>query len=147
MGRKKRSETTEYRPQGQWQPPTWMPERGGFQKTVNVGLFIRDYLLDKEEGAPISEVHRAYKDAVVREYEEAGVKINRRLLMTYQSFCQYYERFKLLGFIELADRKRSWLEERSERFRGLAFYRLTDRGKEAEDYEWSDAVKTLYGSR
>jgi hypothetical protein len=55
---------------------------------------------------------------------------------TYNSFAKYWHWFKLLGLIELVDRREApiydFLEER-------VFYHLTDKGK-AEVRAWEDPI-------
>lgn len=59
---------------------------------------------------------------------------------TYSSFATYWHWFKLLGLVELVDRREpaiyDFLEERQ-------FYRLTDNGK-AEEEAWQDPVRAAH---
>lgn len=144
MGRKKKSEVKGI-PYSYTPVETWMPEVGGFKKLVKVGHFVRDFLKGKEQ-ASIAQIHRAYKDEVVKRYKEQDRRVLRRSLMTYGSFAAYFQCLKLLKFVERTDhtepsKPQQWYAD----FPSQVFYRLTDKGKEVPDHEWGDPRRTLYG--
>lgn len=143
MGRKKKSEL---RDTSYTYPPTetWLPEVGGFQKVLPVGLFVRNFLKEKKQ-ASIAQIHRAYKDEVAEKYKEQGKKVAKKSLMTYGSFTAYFQCLKLLKFVEPSNhtepsKPQQWYAD----FPSQVFYRLTAKGKEAPDHEWSDPRHTLY---
>jgi hypothetical protein len=116
------------------------PARGGFLRPFGTAIFIRDYLMgrgadygveaiDPERGAPIADIHRAYKralhldmaeDMAARDAEEAARRgkpmtseeIERRrdyyleripsklTRMRYSSFVRYFRFFIQLGWVE-----------------------------------------------
>ena len=144
MGRKKKSEVLGI-PYSYVPTETWMPEVGGFQKLVPVGRFIRDLLIERGEMS-IAQIHRAYKDEVVERYKEQGRRVLKRSLMTYNSFAVYFQCLKLLKFVEPSNhtepsKPQQWYAD----FPSQVFYKLTDKGKEAPDDQWSDPRHTLYG--
>ena len=121
------------------------PQRGGFQRLLSAGKFIRDYLSKcGNHGAPTIAVHRSYKAAVIAKYAECGKQYRKRSLMTYQSFCQYFERLKLLNWIEPTSRTEpSKPQQWNSDFAPLTYYRLTKKGKAAPDSDWSNPVFAL----
>ena len=116
------------------------PRRGGFLRPFGTGVFIRDYLsgfgprygveaVSPETGAPIADIHRAYKralhmamaeDMVARDMERAiragrplseeEIEERRRFYleripskltrMRYHSFVRYFRFLKQLGLVE-----------------------------------------------
>jgi hypothetical protein len=77
-------------------------------------------------------------ESLNKERIEIGEKPFRR--PNYSSFAKYFHWFKLLGLVELIDRREpaiyDFLEER-------VFYRLTAKGK-AEERAWEDPVRTVH---
>ena len=121
------------------------PRRGGFQKLVSVGKFVRDYLLEHDE-ATMTGIHNAYKDEVYTRYEAAGKKILKKNLMTYNSFAVYFAKLRRLGWVERTKhRERSKPQEWYEEWPELIYYKITDKGREAKDSDWSNPVYALYG--
>lgn len=116
------------------------PVRGGFLRPFGCGWFIREFLLgngpmgsskiDPDVGAPQTDVHRFYKEALFRAYAEDMVameeeeRIRRNLppltieeaeertryyleripykltRMRYPSFTRYFSHLKRLGYVE-----------------------------------------------
>lgn len=99
---------------------------GGFKK-LHCGLFIRDYLLQKEnKEANISEIHKAYKD-------ETGQR------MKYSSFTAYFQVLKLLGWVEPTGRTEDSIPQQwSEEFSPKVYYKLTDKGESSTEDEWKN---------
>jgi hypothetical protein len=100
------------------------------------GLFARAYLLEHGEAcaADIFYALRENLEAINKMRIEIGEKPIRGC--TYNSFAKYWHWFKLLGLIELVDRREApiydFLEER-------VFFHLTDKGK-AEVRAWEDPI-------
>jgi len=73
-----------------------------------------------------------------KERIKAGDKPFRR--PNYSSFAKYFHWFKLMGMVELIDRREpaiyDFLEQRQ-------FYRLIDKGK-AEDEAWQDPMRAAH---
>jgi hypothetical protein len=116
------------------------PKRGGFLRPFGTGIFIRDYLsglgprygveaVSPETGAPITDIHKAYKraihmamaeDMVAQDMERAirtgqplseeEIEERRRFYleripskltrMRYHSFARYFHFLKQLGLVE-----------------------------------------------
>jgi hypothetical protein len=116
------------------------PARGGFLKPFGCGWFIREFLLghspdgspkiDPDVGAPQTDIHRYYKEALHRAYAEDMVaweeeeRIRKKLApltieeaeerttyyleripykltrMRYASFTRYFSHLKRLGYVE-----------------------------------------------
>ncbi len=100
------------------------------------GLFAKAYLLEHGEAcaADIFYALRENLEGINKMRIEIGEKPIRGC--TYNSFAKYWHWFKLLGLIELVDRREApiydFLEER-------VFYHLTDKGK-AEVRAWEDPI-------
>jgi hypothetical protein len=100
------------------------------------GLFAKAYLLEHGEicAAGIFYALRENLEGINKMRIEIGEKPIRGC--TYNSFAKYWHWFKLLGLIELVDRREApiydFLEER-------VFYHLTDKGK-AEVRAWEDPI-------
>ena len=100
------------------------------------GLFAKAYLLEHGEAcaADIFYALRENLEGINKMRIEIGEKPIRGC--TYSSFAKYWHWFKLLGLIELVDRREApiydFLEER-------VFYHLTDKGK-AEVRAWEDPI-------
>ncbi len=100
------------------------------------GLFAKAYLLEHGEAcaADVFYALRENLEGINKMRIEIGEKPIRGC--TYNSFAKYWHWFKLLGLIELVDRREApiydFLEER-------VFYHLTDKGK-AEVRTWEDPI-------
>ena len=100
------------------------------------GLFAKAYLLEHGEAcaADIFYALRGNLEGINKMRIEIGDKPIRGC--TYNSFAKYWHWFKLLGLIELVDRREApiynFLEE-------MVFYHLTDKGK-AEVRAWEDPI-------
>ena len=100
------------------------------------GLFAKVYLLEHGEAcaADIFYALRENLEGINKMRIEIGEKPIRGC--TYNSFAKYWHWFKLLGLIELVDKREApiydFLEER-------VFYHLTDKGK-AEVRAWEDPI-------
>jgi len=129
------------------------PPRGGFLRPFGCGWFIREFLLghgpmgspriDPEVGAPQSDIHRYYKEALHRAYAEDMVaweeeeRIRKKLApltieeaeeraryyleripykltrMRYPSFTRYFSHLKRLGYVEETGREEPSLVQNS----------------------------------
>jgi len=104
------------------------------------GLFAKAYLLEHGEAcaADIFYALRENLEGINKMRIEIGEKPIRGC--TYNSFAKYWHWFKLLGLIELVDRREApiydFLEER-------VFYHLTDKGK-AEVRAWEDPIAVTH---
>ena len=104
------------------------------------GLFARTYLLEHGEAcaADIFYALRENLEGINKMRIEIGEKPIRGC--TYNSFAKYWHWFKLLGLIELVDRREApiydFLKER-------VFYHLTDKGK-AEVRAWEDPIAVTH---
>ena len=104
------------------------------------GIFTKKYF-EKHGEACAADVYYALSQEIERlnkERIEIGEKPFER--PNYSSFAKYFHWFKLLGLVELVDRREpaiyDFLEERQ-------FYRLTDNGK-AEEEAWQDPVRAAH---
>ena len=104
------------------------------------GLFTKQYF-EKYGEACCADIYYALSQEIERlnkERIEIGEKPFRR--PNYSSFAKYFHWFKLMGLIELVDRREpaiyDFLEER-------VFYRLTEKGK-AEARAWEDPVRAVH---
>ncbi len=104
------------------------------------GLFTKQYF-EKNVEACCADVFYALREDLERINKER-VELGDRPIRgcTYNSYSKYWHWFKLLGLVELIDRREpaiyDFLEER-------VFYRLTDRGK-AEEQAWQDPVRAAH---
>lgn len=129
------------------------PRRGGFLRPFGCGEFIRSFLLgegpqgspriDPDVGAPQTDVHRAYKEALHRAWAEDMVALEeeqriRKALpglsieeaeqrtryhlehipykltkMRYASFTTYFSHLKRLGYVEETGREEPSLVQQS----------------------------------
>jgi hypothetical protein len=104
------------------------------------GLFARDYLTKHPEGS-CADVFSALRENLQRINQlrsETGETPIRGC--TYNSFAKYWHWFKLLGLIELVDRREpavyGFLEKKQ-------FYKLTDEGI-SEEAAWLDPVRAVH---
>lgn len=129
------------------------PKRG--RKTlVNLGLFIKDYLIEHGEACQ-QDIHESYRDALREMYERAGRRFTKMDGRKYHSFTRFFSFLKQLGFVEVSGKeepsifqerfKEFYLErEMPERIPPRTYYKLTDKGKKASDVDWSNPLRTLY---
>lgn len=99
------------------------PGRGGFLRPFGCGFFIRDFLLGRgpEYGVP------------------SMVKCR------YHSFVMYFGMLKKLEWVESTrEEEVSTPQDYYEGFEPRRYYRLTKKGREAADYQWSNPYRTLY---
>ena len=100
------------------------------------GLFAKAYLLEHGE-ACAADIFYALRENL-EGINKMRIEIGEKPISgcTYNSFAKYWHWFKLLGLIELVDRREApiydFLEER-------VFYHLTDKGK-AEVRAWEDPI-------
>ena len=100
------------------------------------GLFAKAYLLEHGE-ACAADIFYALRENL-EGINKMRIEIEEKPIggCTYNSFAKYWHWFKLLGLIELVDRREApiydFLEER-------VFYHLTDKGK-AEVRAWEDPI-------
>jgi len=66
----------------------------------------------------------------------------------YHSFQRYFHWLKQLGWVERTGKEEmSSIQEHCEEAPPRRYYRLSRKGKEAPDYEWSNPQLTLYPER
>ena len=133
----RREPTRERKPRN---PPQITLPWGRGASLYRPGIFVKEYFVEHEE-ACAADIYYALSREIERlnkERIEIGEKPFRR--PNYSSFAKYFHWFKLLGLVELTDRRErpiyDFLEER-------VFYRLTDRGK-AEEEAWQDPVRAAH---
>ena len=102
---------------------------------VPTGLFIRNHLMNHDEGRP-AEIHRALRE----EYDNINQGRKRRERLrppTYHSFLNYLHQMKLFGLVEFSGREESieesevpWLSQGT-----MRYYQLTDKGRAEPPHE------------
>ncbi|GAI95502.1 unnamed protein product, partial [marine sediment metagenome] len=105
------------------------------------GIFTKRYFVEHGGETCAADVFYALREDLERLNKER-VEIGDQPIRgcTYNSYGKYWHWFKLLGLIELTDRREpaiyDFLEER-------VFYRLTSKG-EAEVRAWEDPVRAAH---
>jgi len=130
--------------------------------------------IDPARGAPQADIFYHYKlalfksyaeDAAVREEEERAQREKRPVsperieermayyskripykltACRYHSFVNYFNMLRRLGWIEEAGEEPSGPQDYDPKFQPRRFYRLTKKGIDAPDYEWSNPKLVLY---
>ena len=130
--------------------------------------------IDPKKGAPQADIFYHYKlalfrsyaeDAAVREEEERAEREKRPISperieertayysdripyrltsCRYHSFVNYFNMLRRLGWIEEVTEEPSGPQEYDPKFQPRRFYRLTKKGIDAPDYEWSNPKLVLY---
>ena len=104
------------------------------------GLFTKKYF-EKHEEACAADIYYALSEEIER-LNKGRIEIGEKPFErpNYSSFSKYFHWFKLLGLVELIDRREpaiyDFLEER-------VFYRLTDKGI-VEEEAWRDPVRAAH---
>ena len=113
------------------------------RKPISLGIFIRDYLLERE--APQTDIHAAYK-AELRSYYEAQRKRFTKLdSMTYSSFTRYFNYLKQLGFVEPTGvEEKSGMQDHYSPAPPRVYYHLTPAGHAAPDKRYENPLRELY---
>ena len=123
----------------------------GRKSLVNLGLFIKDYLIEYSQACQ-QDIHSAYRNKLRSMYEAVSRRYTRHSGMTYHSFTRYFQFIKRLGFVEkTGEVEESMLQvdyhkayPNKDIQYPRTFYKLTDKGMEATDAEWSNPLRTLY---
>ncbi len=146
-------------------------EVGGFRNRISCGLFIRDYLIQEGE-AVLTDIFQAYKtllreDFLIKLHErkdyseekinklaETKYKSAKRFGPTYQSFANYFNTLKRLGWVEATgETEESLVQMRKTDSESKApgepqprkWFRLTPKGMTAPQEAWQDPMKTSRG--
>jgi hypothetical protein len=131
-------------------------------------------IIDLEKGAPQADIfyfyklaqHRSYAENTVAYENEARIKAGRPIYSPeeyeervdwhmrripyklvscrYHSFVNYCGMLKKLGWLEEVTEEPSGPQEYDPKFQPRRYYRLTKKGIDAPDYEWSNPKLTLY---
>jgi len=117
--------------------------RGRRRYPINLGLFIKEYLLKHGRGTQ-ADIHHAYKEALRETFERAGVRFTIFERSRYHSFVRQFHFLKQLGWVEKVNVEPSVLQEYYPKAPPRVYYKLTDKGRRATDPEWSSPLRTLY---
>lgn len=131
-------------------------------------------VIDPQKGAPQADINYEYKEALARAtareraeriisrmvvsgadvteeqaariYEREMKKLSRKFThMRYHSFLMYFGVLKRLGWVEAtSETEASSIQENYPPAPERTFYRLTQKGIEAEEELWSNPLFTLY---
>jgi len=115
-------------------------------KSALLRAFARDST-ERLEEARIKAGKPAFTEAEYEEHLSYFLsRIPRKFTrMRYSSFCRYFSHLQRLGWVEKSGKiETSAFQEKYPPAPPRVFYRLTRKGIEAADAEWSNPVVTLY---
>jgi len=118
-------------------------QRGRRRYPINLGLFIKEYLLEHGRGTQ-TDIHYAYKEALRETFERAGIRFTKFERSRYHSFVRQFHFLKQLGWVAAVEEEPSALQEYHPEAPPRVYYELTDKGRRAADFEWSSPLRTLY---
>ena len=119
------------------------PKRGRKPLPVNLGLFVRDYLLKHGKGTQ-QDIHRAYRESLREAYEEAGTRFVKSMGLSYHSFQYHFYLLKKLHWVKAVGEERSEIQEYAKKGQPRVYYELTEEGKAADDVAWSNPRQIAY---
>lgn len=133
--------------------PAIDPDRGACQEDIFYHYKLAIHTAYAEDAAAWENDQRIKDGKAPYSEEEYAERVDWHLRRIpyklvkcrYHSFVMYFGMLKKLGWVEITGREEaSTPQDYYEGFEPRRYYRLTRKGREAPDHEWSNPHRTLY---